>query len=300
MPRSIRIKTILNKTKRRDPWFLDEYTVNPYSGCSFRCLYCYVGGSKYGLNTEDKLSVKENAAEVLDRQLWNRAKKNQYGIIVLSSATDPYLQTEKEIGLTRELLRIILKHRFPVHILTKSDLVLRDLDLLFEIEKAAILPIDLHDRLPAKSFLTFSFSTLDDMVARIFEPGATPPSLRLSALKETLKQGFYSGVSLMPLLPHISDTGENLEFLFRTFRDAGIRYLFPATLTLFGGQDSSDSKALVFRALERHYPHFVEKYTRFFANGGEMPAHYRNALRIKTKELCDRFGLQRGILPFDS
>ncbi|RHX91032.1 radical SAM protein [Leptospira yasudae] len=300
MPRSIRIKTILNKTKRRDPWFLDEYTINPYSGCSFRCLYCYIGGSKYGLNTEDKLSVKENAAEVLDRQLWNRAKKNQYGIIVLSSATDPYLQTEKELGLTRELLRIILKHRFPVHILTKSDLVLRDLDLLFEIEKAAILPIDLRDRLPAKSFLTFSFSTLDDIVARIFEPGATTPSLRLSALKETLKQGFYSGVSLMPLLPHISDTGENLEFLFRTFRDAGIRYLFPATLTLFGGQDSSDSKALVFQALERHYPLLVEKYSRFFANGSEMPAHYRNALRIKTKELCDRFGLQRGILPFDS
>src|SRR5580765_5493213 len=123
MPHDILAKTILNKTKRRDPWFLDEYTINPYSGCSFNCLYCYIRGSKYGENMADKLSVKSNAVEILEKQLHNRAKKNQYGIIVLSSATDPYLQFEKELGLTRKILEVILKYRFPVHIITKSDLV---------------------------------------------------------------------------------------------------------------------------------------------------------------------------------
>ncbi|EKO78167.1 MULTISPECIES: radical SAM protein [unclassified Leptospira] len=299
MPQSIRIKSILNKTKRRDPWFLDDYTINPYAGCSFRCLYCYIGGSKYGFNAEDKLSVKENAVEVLDRQLRNSARKNRYGIIVLSSATDPYLQFEKERGITRELLKIILKYKFPVHILTKSDLILRDLDLLSEIEKEAILPGDLKERLNRKSFLTFSFSVLDDSVAKIFEPGATPPSLRLAALKETLKNGFFSGVSLMPLLPHISDIGENLEFMFQTFKGIGIRYILPASLTLFGGNDPSDSKSLVFKAIEKHYPHLIPKYRKFFSKGYRMPEHYQNALRNKTNELCARYELQKGILAYD-
>src|SRR5436190_5730705 len=97
----IEVKSILNKTKKRDPWFMDDYTLNPYSGCSFNCLYCYIRGSKYGEHMEEKLAIKINAADLLEKQLRLRAKKNQYGIIVMSSATDPYLQVEKETQLTR-------------------------------------------------------------------------------------------------------------------------------------------------------------------------------------------------------
>src|SRR5258707_14792974 len=114
MPHEIQVKSILNKTKRRDPWFLDDYTLNPYSGCSFNCLYCYIRGSKYGVHMEDRLSVKTNAVELLEKELSRRAKKGEYGIIVVSSATDPYLQFEKELRLTRKLLEVILKFRFPV------------------------------------------------------------------------------------------------------------------------------------------------------------------------------------------
>src|SRR5215210_4168748 len=101
MPIEILVKSVLNKTKRRGPWFLDDYTLNPYSACSFNCLYCYIRGSKYGDHLEDKVSIKINALEILEKQLKNRARKEQYGIIVLSSATDPYLQLEKEYQLTR-------------------------------------------------------------------------------------------------------------------------------------------------------------------------------------------------------
>ncbi len=104
MPKEIEVKSVLNKTKKRDDWFLCDYTLNLYSSCSFNCLYCYIRGSKYGTNLEERLSVKTNAIEVLDRQLYNRAKKNQYGIIVLSSATYPYLQIEKKSELTRSAL----------------------------------------------------------------------------------------------------------------------------------------------------------------------------------------------------
>jgi DNA repair photolyase len=121
MPLEIQAKTILNNTKKRDTWFLDDYTLNPYSACSFNCLYCYIRGSKYGEHMEQKLAVKTNAVELLEKQLKNKAKKNQYGFIVVSSATDPYLQVEKETKLTRQLLEVIAHYRFPVHIVTKSD-----------------------------------------------------------------------------------------------------------------------------------------------------------------------------------
>ena len=290
MPIEIQSKSILNKTKRRDPWFLDDYTVNPYSGCSFNCLYCYIRGSKYGEHMEKKLAVKTNAVELLDKALANRAKKNQYGIIVLSSATDPYLQIEKETKLTRKLLEVILKHRFPVHIITKSDLVIRDFDLLKEIEKNAILPEDLEGKLSKKLLITFSFSTLDDGIGKIFEPGATPPAVRLETLKAALENNFLSGVSLMPLLPFISDTGKNLEYMFSTFSEIGAKYVFPATLTLFG-EDKADSKTLVLNAVKKHYPHLLSKYEKYFKNSSGMPGYYKNAFIKKMSELGRTYNL---------
>jgi DNA repair photolyase len=295
LPQEIISKTILNKTKRRDPWFLDDYTVNPYSGCSFNCLYCYIRGSKYGEHMQEKLGIKANAPDLLEKQLRIRAQKIQYGIIVLSSATDPYLQAEKETRLTRKLLEIILKHRFPVHLLTKSDLVTRDFDLLKQINERAILPADLEGRLSQKALITFSFSTIDDSIAKIFEPGATPPTKRLLAMKEALVHGFHSGVSLMPLLPYITDTGEHMEKMFGVFKETGVKYIFPASLTLFGN-GPADSKTLVLRAVEKHYPHVLEKYKAFFSASEQMPAYYTEAFSKKTKELSGKYGLKNSIL----
>jgi DNA repair photolyase len=295
MPTGITVKSILNKTKRRDPWFLDDYTINPYSGCSFNCLYCYIRGSKYGTHMEEKLSVKTNAVELLDKQLGNRAKKGQYGIIVLSSATDPYLQFEAEEQLTRQILEVILHHKFPVHIITKSDLVIRDFDLLHQIDKQALIPADLQGQLHNGTIITFSFSTTNDEIGHIFEPGATPPSLRLNTLQAALQEGFHSGVSLMPLLPYITDTGEHLEEMFSTFRAAGVHYIFPATITLFG-DGASDSKTLVLRAVSKHYPHLLEKYERFFNNSTQMPKYYQEAFYKKTMELSQQYGLKNSII----
>ncbi len=295
MPTGIQAKTILNKTKRRDPWFLDDYTVNPYSGCSFNCLYCYIRGSKYGTHMEDKLAVKANAVELLDKQLAARARKGQYGIIVLSSATDPYLQFEKEYELTRQLLQVILKHRFPVHIITKSDLVVRDFDLLKQIDESAILPDNLQGKLDHNVIVTFSFSTVNDEIASVFEPGATPPSVRLATLQATAKEGFLTGVSMMPLLPYISDTAEHLDLMFSSFKSAGAHYIFPATITLFGS-GTSDSKTLVLRAIEKYYPQLLDKYHKLFDTSTELPAYYNDAFRKKAMELCDKYQIKNRII----
>lgn len=295
MPREILVKSILNKTKRRDPWFLDDYTINPYSACSFNCLFCYIRGSKYGVHMEEKLSIKSNALDVLDKQLKSRARKNQHGIIVLSSATDPYLQIEKDTQLTRKILELILQYRFPLHIITRSDLVVRDFDLLKEINENAILPADLASTLGHGAIITFSFSTIDDVIQKIFEPGATSATRRLEAVKQSLASGFHTGISLMPLLPYITDTPEYLTKMFSTFKEIEVNYILPASLTLFG-TNPSDSKPLMFRAVKENYPDLEAKYSKLFSFGFQPPKWYRDVVDKRTSSLCQQFSISQSLL----
>ena len=294
MPREIEVKSALNKSKRRDPWFLDDYTFNPYSSYSFNCLYCYIRGSKYGFNLEQSLSVKTNAIHLLEKQLANRAKKGQYGVIVLSSATDPYIQIEKKYEITRRALEVIHEHRFPVHIITKSDMIVRDFDLLKEIERDAIFPADLP-QLKHGVIISFSFSTIQDKIGKVFEPGATLPSKRTETLQDAIGHGFLSGVSLMPLIPYISDTSEQLHQSFSLFKNIGVDYILPATITLYG-DGKADSKTLMINTIRKHYPELVEKYQKFFMSGTEMPEYYQRAFRNKMRELSDEYGLCMDIL----
>lgn len=290
MPKEIEVKSVLNKSKQRDPWFLDDYTLNLYSSCSFNCLYCYVRGSKYGTNLEESLSIKTNAIEILDKQLYNRAKKQQYGIIVLSSATDPYLYVDRRYEMTRQALKLIAKYKFPVHIITKSDVIERDFDILHQIDQNAILPSDLKKTLGRGVIVSFSFSTLDDGVAKIFEKGAPPPSLRLKTVEKTVSEKFHTGVNLMPLLPFISDTTENLERLFKTFTALNVKYILPASLTLFGS-GKADSKTLVMNAIKTHFPELEIKYQKYFKYGYQMPEYYKKAFAKKMKELSFKYNI---------
>lgn len=297
MPREITVKSILNKAKQRDAWFLDDYRINLYSSCSFNCLYCYIRGSKYGTNLETSLSVKSNALELLEKQLSVRAKKGQYGFIVMSSATDPYLHLERKLEHTREALKIIARYRFPVHMITKSPLIERDFDLLHQIKETAYVPFDLQKKLKGV-IISFSFSNVDDRIGEIFEPRAPKPSVRLKALRETLASGFHSGVSLMPLLPFISDTKEHLELLFSNFRSVGAKYVMPSTITLFGNE-KADSKTLVMNAIRKHYPQLEKRYTSYFATSNGLPSYYQEAFRRKMKELSNAYRLPLRIVDTD-
>src|SRR5688572_8579421 len=177
--KEIIVKSVLNKKKKRDNWFLDDYTLNPYEGCSFNCQYCYIRGSKYGENMADTLAVKINALEILDRQLALRVRKGQQGIIALASATDPYIKAEEKYCMTEGFLKLIYKHRFPVLIITKSSLVLRDIDLLKKINQEAIHAVDLKNAISQGVIISFSLSTLDEKVAATLEHGAPSPYQRL-------------------------------------------------------------------------------------------------------------------------
>lgn len=295
MLREIEVKSILNKKKTRDSWFLDDYTLNPYEGCSFNCQYCYIRGSKYGENMSESLAVKINGREVLDRQLAFRVKKNQYGMIALASATDPYIRAEEQYRMTEGFLGLILRHRFPVLMITRSALILRDLAILREIDRQAIHAPDLRGRLNRGVVISFSFSTLDPQIAATLEPGAPPPQTRLETMKQCSEAGFLVGMNCIPALPFISDTDEQLEQMVKAAKDYGAGYILIGSLTLFGN-GPADSKTLYRKFLERKYPELIPEYKKLYKIFYAPPQSYLKDLNERAERICNRHGMRRTIL----
>jgi DNA repair photolyase len=294
MVREVIVKSVLNKKKKRDTWFLDDYTLNPYEGCSFNCQYCYIRGSKYGVNMEDGLVVKINGPEVLDRQLQFRARKDQYGMIALASATDPYIRAEEKYSITRQFLELIYKNRFPVLIITKSERIVRDLDLLSQINEVAIHAPDLRGKIPG-AVISFSFSTLDPKIASTLEPGAPLPQQRLHTLKLCKEAGLTVGVNCIPTLPFISDSNDQLEQMVSAAKEHGADYILIGGLTLFGNLPA-DSKTLYYKFLERTFPTLTPQYKKLYRIFFAPPKSYLEDLDGRAQEICSRYQLRRTIL----
>lgn len=289
------VNSVLNKLKKRDSWFLVEYSVNPYEGCSCNCLYCYVRGSKYGENMADSLAVKVNAPAVLEKQLASRAKKNQYGFVAVGSATDAYIHHEETWRVTRAMLELLLKYRFPVFLSSKCTLIKRDIDLLKEIDKTAILPDDLKLRLNRGVILGVSVSTMDEKIATMLEPGAAAPAERMKMLGYLKSEGFLAGVNAMPLLPFISDTEEEVDKIAAAAKENRADFIFPAGLTLFGN-GPSDSKTLYYKFIERYNPSLLPEYEAIFGNSFYPNYVYQQKLKKITDKICRKYNLQTGIL----
>lgn len=284
MVKEIYVKTILNKHKKRDEWFLDDYSVNPYKLCAFNCVYCYIRGSKYGENMGKELAVKINAPRLLSKALQRRARRKEYGFIALSSSTEPWQPIEEKYQITRRCLEVIRKYRFPVHCGTKSKLILRDLDLLKEIDRIAVLPGDLREKLDHGVLVTVSLSTLDERIAKIFEPGAPTPKERLETLQKVKEEGFYAGIAYIPVLPYISDSDEELDEMIRTAKEFNADYVFVGALTLFG-----IGKKLYFKVLEKWFPDLLSKYKKLFKIFYQPSKEYQQKLDQTARNLCEKY-----------
>lgn len=293
--KKVYIKSILNKHKKRDEWFLDDYSINPYSGCTFGCVYCYIKGSKYGNNKENGVYIKANAAEILEKQLKRRALKKEYGFIAVSTSTEPYQYIEEKTELTRKLLKIISNYRFPVHILSKSSLVLRDLDILERIDKNAILPEDLKAKLQKGVIINFSISTLNEKLAKALEPGAPSPLDRLKTMKECKQRGFFTGISYIPVLPYLSDSEQDLQEMIRTAKSYGADFVFVGALTLFGNKPS-DSRFKYYKFLDINYPELLIKYRKLYRIFTQPPLKYQQNLEMKAREICNKYNIKLGIV----
>ena len=241
------------------------------------------------------LSAKINAPEVLEKQLKRRAKKREYGIIALSTSTEPYQKIEEKYKITRKLLEIILKYRFSVHILTKSTLVLRDLDLLREIDKNAILPEDLKDKIKEGVIINFSISTLNEKLAKLIERGAPKPKKRLETMQKCKDEGFFVGISYIPVLPFLSDSKGQLDEMIKTAKNYGADFVIVGALTLFGN-GSADCKTLYYKFLEKHYPELVPKYRNLYKIFFAPPKEYQKKLEERSKKLCEKYGIKNRII----
>ena len=295
MVREVKVKSILNKLKTQDNWFLVDYTVNPFMGCDLNCVYCYIHGSKYGGEDTSTLQVKINAPEVLYRQLKNRARKREYGFIGLGSSTDPYPPLEKDLKLTQELLKIIYRFKFPVNVTTKSKLILRDMELLKKMDEKAVLPPNLKGKLEHGVIVSFSFSTVDPGLAKIFEPGCSTVEERLETMQKFKEEGFLVGVNLMPLLPFLSDSEEELDKMIGTMKEYGADFILVAGLTLFG-DEPNDCKVRYYETLNEHFPDVVVETRRLFGNSFAPPGKYQNDLAKIALKLALKHGIRTRIL----
>lgn len=291
----IQVKSILNKHKKRDSWFLIDYTLNPFTGCAFNCLYCYILGSKYGGDTTHKFSVKTNAPEILVKQLKRKAKNKEYGMIGIASSTEPYPQIEEELKLTRTILQIIARFKFPVSILTRSTLVLRDMDILKKINENAILPDDLKYKLKGGVMISFSFSTPDEKLSKIFEPNAPTPKERLETMKKFKEEGFNVGVFFMPVLPFLSDSEKQIEKMVVLAKNYGADYILIAGLTLFGDRPT-DCGPVYYNILEKHFPELLERTKKLFGNNHYPSQKYQRKIKERTNRICKKYDIKNRII----
>ena len=199
--REIEAKSILRKYKKIDSWFISHYGMNLYRGCTHNCVYCDGRSEGYYVDGEfgEDVTVKVNAIEVLRRELDPKRKQTPFKrsfIMVGGGVGDSYQPIERKYQICRKALQLIYEHDFPIHILTKSTLIKRDFDILKKInEKNRVI-------------VSFSFSSVDDEISAIFEPGVPSPSERLKTLAFFKNERFVCGMFLLPVIPFITDIPE--------------------------------------------------------------------------------------------
>ena len=283
--REIQAKTLLSATARPDPWFGIKYTMNLYRGCQHHCIYCDSRSECYGIEDFDgEVLVKANALDLLRKEL---ARKRIKGYISTGSMNDAYMPLERKVQLTRRALGIIAEFAFPVHLLTKSDLVLRDLDLLATI----------NDRAAAASpgaVVSFTITTADDELARVLEPGAPPSSARFKALEAFAAAGIRTGVMLMPILPFIEDNVENITAVVKRAHECGAGHVVPG----FGVTLRNRQRLYYYRQLDRLFPGLRARYEAAFGERYHAAAQDTARLEAVFEELRLRLGLERGVAPY--
>lgn len=273
MEEPIRTRTILSRLRTRDTLFGITYNMNLYRGCSHGCIYCDTRSTCYGIGDISRIRIKENAVALLEKEL--SGKKGPKATIGTGSMNDPYMPCEKRHRLTRSALEIIARHRFPVHVITKSGLVARDKDILSEIS--------------GKSYAAVSFTvtTSDDTLARITEPGATSPSLRFNAMEKLASAGIYTGVTMMPILPFINDRPENITEIMRMAASSGASYVLP----MFGVTLREGSRDFFYSVLDKHFPGIKGRYEQTFANRYECFSPRYADLRDVFLQGASQYGL---------
>ncbi len=263
----------LSVIRKFDPWNSPlctcpfKLTLNPYTGCGHGCIYCYARGY---IPNFDKPRLKEN---LLTRVLKDLDRIPRGTLISMSESSDPYQPLEETYRLTRKVLKLLLRRGMKVLIVTKSDLVVNDVDILD----------------PHSVAVSITITTLDDDLAKLLEPGAPPPSRRLEAVVRLSSEGFRVTVRVDPIIPELNDSPKEIEDLIKASAEAGARHIVSSTLKV---------KPHVMSGLSKVFPQLKQKFIKLYYEEGTRIQGYRylpSDLRLKYMELVARLSRKYGM-----
>jgi DNA repair photolyase len=270
----IAARSVLNRCRAGMPF---RWTINPYRGCEFGCKYCYARYThefmeRDATEFEDRIYAKAGIAEILRRELRKIDKREA---IAIGTATDPYQPAERRFGRTRSILEVFVKERsWRLSITTKSDLIQRDVALLAEIGRANVLDVNI------------TITTLKTDLARVLEPRAPRPDLRLATVTKLTESGICVGVFPNPILPLITDRDRDLDRLAKAAKDAGAQYFGGGVLFLM-----PSAQKVFFPFLRERFPHLVRRYEERFRKSPYLRGPYTEELRQRVRKIRDRYGL---------
>ena len=250
------------------------YGMNIYRGCSHGCIYCDSRSKCYQFTHPfEDIEVKRNAPELLEKALRSKRKKCMIGTGAMS---DPYMHCEEELRLTRKCLEIIHRYGFGAAIQTKSDRILRDIDLLDEINRSA------------KCVVQITLTTYDDALCRIIEPNVCSTRRRIEVLEKMQERGIPTVVWLTPVLPFINDTEENVTSILNKCVRTGVKGVidFGMGLTLREGD-----REYYYAALDKHFPGMKARYIQRYGNAYELPSPKAKELSAIFRRICRENGI---------
>ena len=281
-------RTVLNKARRADHWFWTRYSAYPYIGCQHGCAFCYCRERKYSPYEDPEdfahiIKIKQNAPELLRRAL---------GRLPIDTVfTGDYQAAERKFEISKRMLEVCRDLGFPVFVLERSPLVLRDLDLLTEIDRRA------------PSVVAFSILTTPQApsyaAVRLVERLAPAPERRFAAMEQFARAGMLTGTCLMPILPGISDDDATLESVVAWTAEHGGRFVLAGSMTL-----SDQQRDYFSGVLSERFAHLHNLYRQLYPPGSYAPSgDYNRRLGLRVRELCQRFGIAdripRPIIPGD-
>ncbi|MEC0241909.1 radical SAM protein [Paenibacillus dokdonensis] len=270
-------KQTMNRVKAESMPF--DWSINPYRGCAHGCSFCYARAFQAFIGREadddfqNRIMLKTNAAEALESQLSRMAKRFDYdigqlrdhiGLVTLGTATDPYQPIEIKSKITRSCLEVLAKYRIRTTITTRSPLILRDLDLLTQMDITSV---------------NISLNTLEPAIIRMMEPGAPLPYKRLQAMQKLSDSGVRTGLFIAPILPFLTDSRESLRELMTAAKEHHASFTMTSLLRL-----TPDVKSWFLHSLGQHHPQLVPKYKSLF-RGAYPDNAYADRVKALAREI---------------
>lgn len=269
--KAINCKTALNQLKRRMPY---RWDLNIYRGCEHGCKYCYAMYSHKYLGSDDyckDIYVKTNIIEHLEKQLSSGNWKRE--IVNIGGVTDSYQPAEEHYKLMPEILRLLIKYQTPAIISTKSDLILRDYDLINELSRITYINV------------AATITTMDEELRKLIEPGGVDSNRRFKMLRTFRETNASVGLHVMPIIPHLTDSFKNIDSLFNKAKESNVHYVLPGTLYLRG-----KTRGVFFAFIKKEFPGLYHHFLTLYKTGG-ADKDYKNTLYKTVNLLRNKYSL---------